>query len=95
MKSSILYIIKTKSEEKDVLKIGITNDLSKRLKAIQTGNADKVEVVHHESIPSYVNIIEMENWLHSVFGERRKTGEWFSNLSVREVRKKIFRFLLK
>lgn len=95
MKSSILYIIKSKSGEKDVLKIGITNDLSKRLKSIQTGNPEIVEVVHSESIPSYINIIEMENWLHCVFGEKRKTGEWFSDLSVKDIRKKIFLFLLK
>lgn len=95
MKSDKLYIISSKSGEKTVLKIGITNDLDKRLKSIQTGNPEKISLVHQEEIPSYINIIEFERWLHSVFGNKRKTGEWFSDLSIKEVRKKIFRYLVK
>lgn len=95
MKSNILYILRSKSGEKDIYKIGITNDLSKRLRSIQTGNSEKVFLEHHEEIPEYIKITEMENWLHSVFGNNRKTGEWFENISVNEIRKQIFRFLIK
>lgn len=95
MKSNIVYIMKVISDERVYLKIGITNDLEKRLRGVKTGNHKEVTLEHHEEIPKYIKITEMENWLHSVFGLNRESGEWFSDLTVKEVRKKIFRYFLK
>lgn len=95
MKSDKIYILSSGLLENKVLKIGITNNIEKRLKSIKTGNPEKVELIFIEEIPSYVNIREMENWLHSVFGKNRLEGEWFSNLTKKEIRKKIFNFLIK
>lgn len=94
MKSNTIYIIKVQDSDKVFLKIGITNKIEKRLKAIKTGNHRKTELSFTEEVPEGINVMELENWLHSVFGRNREEGEWFSELTEREVRKKIIRFFM-
>lgn len=95
MKTNKIYILSSFDGVKTNIKIGITNNIEKRLKSIRTGNPNKVELEHIEEIPNHINIRDFENWLHSIFGNNRMEGEWFSNLTVKEVRKKIFNFLMK
>lgn len=92
MSTNIIYILKVTEEEKDIFKIGITNKIEKRLKNIRTGNHRKVELLFTEEISEGIKIRDLENWLHSVFGDTRLEGEWFSDLSEKEIRKKILRF---
>lgn len=56
-------------------KIGITaGAIEKRLKQLQTGNSEKIELVksykseHHRTI---------ESWLHKKYFNQRLEGEWF------------------
>lgn len=95
MQTNKIYILSSVSGSKEVLKIGITNDIDKRLKSIRTGNPEKVELMFLEELPKEIKVRDLENWLHSVFGFYRMEGEWFSGITVKEVRKKIFNFLVK
>ena len=84
-----LYIIECKEPLRDLYKIGITNDLEKRLKNIKTGNPYPVKFVFQQERNDASKI---ERWLHSQFNDNRMEGEWFHSLSVEEIRKKIFMF---
>lgn len=94
MKSDTLYLIKVIDSDKVFFKIGITNKIEKRIKSIKTGNHRKTELVFTEKVPEGVKVTDLENWLHSVFGENREEGEWFSDLTERDIRKKIIRFFM-
>lgn len=69
-KPSNLYVVKAG----DFYKIGVTSSLEGRLKTIQTGNPNKVELI--KSFYIY-NCSEMERNLHKKFNEFRQIGEWF------------------
>lgn len=76
-------------------KIGITNDLNKRIRALQTGNPNTLNYVI--AVQSDLEdskgkeIIYLERFLHRNYKSRRKNGEWFQ-LSRLDVCK-IFLFL--
>ncbi len=55
------------------VKIGKTNDVNKRLRALQTAHADTLHVRHVLNDVSAV----METRLHERFAEHRIRGEWF------------------
>ena len=95
MKSNKLYIISSNTPDGVCYKIGITNELDKRLKSIKTGNQYPVKLEYYEDIDKSVNIIDMENWLHSIFSVNRMNGEWFKDLTVKIIRKKIYDYLIK
>ena len=66
-----VYIIKCGN---DRVKIGISNNPSKRLEQIQTGNPDKCELV---SAYQSDDARETETILHSLLSDCRLEGEWF------------------
>ena len=56
-------------------KIGITTrTIEKRLRELQTGNSEKIEVVKFYKTEHY---FALESWLHRKFGVKRLEGEWF------------------
>lgn len=58
-----------------VFKIGVTSGkIEKRIRALQTGNAEKIDLVKSYKTDNYRNI---ETWLHHKFNEKRLEGEWF------------------
>lgn len=58
-----------------VFKIGITKgDVSKRVKQLQTGNAEAIEQLRVFESEYYRKI---ESSLHKKYGSKRKVGEWF------------------
>lgn len=70
--SSFVYVIRnTKSK---AVKIGKANNPVKRLKTLQTGSLDKLEIAY---IMSTNNPFKVEKVLHNIFGAFRKGGEWF------------------
>ena len=46
MEKNYIYILK--QEGTNIIKIGVTNDLDKRLRSIQTGNPNKISIYHFE-----------------------------------------------
>jgi hypothetical protein len=82
--SDKLYVI---SDESNRLKIGVTCDVVSRLKTLQTGNPEKLTVLYDEEIK---NPTKIERYLHRHFHEYRLNGEWFSNVSLDDIRIAMF-----
>ena len=76
------YVYLIYDEEKDVYKIGVTRSKdSKRLNALQTGNAGGLRVIH---IYECEYPFRLETMLHKHYINNRIKNEWFSlnNLEV-------------
>lgn len=84
-KSTHLYILQCNNR----FKIGVTNDIQRRLLSLQTGNPDKIEVVHLEE---RLNPTKAERYLHRCFQKNRLTGEWFEGITLRDIRVKLLLF---
>lgn len=65
------------------IKIGTAQDVSKRLKALQTGCAGRLELLH-----AFRGGVAIEKALHYLLREHRLSGEWFTDHP--EVRKLIW-----
>ena len=71
-----VYLLRTN----DKYKIGIAKDVNKRIKQLQTGNSEEIELI--ETFESeYANKIEKA--LHNKYAYVNKIGEWFT-LSLSE-----------
>lgn len=57
-------------------KIGITKDLKSRLKAIQTGNPDKLFIHHFEEVETK-QVRPLEKKIHLELSYKKLKGEWF------------------
>lgn len=68
----LIYLLNESGSEK--YKIGITNNLKTRLKNIQTGCPEEINVISTFQSP-YVTIIEKR--LHKKFEHNKTNGEWF------------------
>ena len=56
------------------IKIGITSNIRKRIKNLQTGNPHKLKVLFTWYVE---NAEQLEIQLHKKFERKRKSGEWF------------------
>ena len=68
-----LYIIKNPLNE--TIKIGVAQDVEKRLRQLQTGAGIELELVYQSLICS--NAFSIEKDIHTKFEEYRTFGEWF------------------
>lgn len=68
-------------ECKGLFKIGKTDNLSGRVKALEIGNPFPVQVAHVIYTDDYHKV---EKALHQIFDTSHERGEWF-NLSAREL----------
>lgn len=55
------------------MKIGKSNNPEKRVKELQTGNAEKLEIIATYDVPDHY-----ERLLQKTFFRWRKRGEWFN-----------------
>ena len=83
--STHLYVLRCK----DKLKIGITNNIDKRIQSLQTGNPDPIVL---EFVEERLNPRKAEKWLHTQFAYCRTKGEWFEGISLIDVRRKLMMF---
>lgn len=67
----MIYIIKIK--DKDICKIGYSENPEKRLTSLQTANYEKLELV-----ATFKGNKDLELHLHKKFGAYRLNGEWFT-----------------
>lgn len=82
MKPKFVYVI---SDGEDV-KIGVASDPNARLKELQTGNKKKL-VLEYCELKN--DPFKVEKHLHRQFSGKRLHGEWYSGLTVREIRVEI------
>jgi|SaaInlLV_10m_DNA_4_1040232.scaffolds.fasta_scaffold22105_3 hypothetical protein len=78
MKSDQLYVL----ECNGYYKIGITNNITNRLKSLQTGNAHEINVIH---IEERYKPEKAEKYLHQKFSNKRLKGEWFKEVTLHEI----------
>ena len=71
--SSYVYIIK--NMDTGNIKIGVSNDVQKRLNTFRTGNDCQLELVYKSVICS--NSFSIESSVHEYFKDYRVRGEWF------------------
>ena len=76
----------------NAFKIGYSNDPNARVKQIQTGNENKIELLWSMERN---DAIKLETHLHRCFQKHRKNGEWFdrSNLSIERVVSESYMFV--
>jgi hypothetical protein len=65
------------AEGLDKIKVGVTNKLKKRMRAIQTGCPVPIKVLAFLRFETYKKAMEMELHLKEVFMAYRSHGEWF------------------
>ena len=93
--TSVIYIISSTTPEEKCFKIGLTDELANRFRNIKTGNQYPVKIEYYEEVEKNIDIHQFEIFLHNTFSKERMEGEWFHNISVKEIRKKIYFYLLK
>ena len=71
------------------IKIGVTNNITQRIKTLQTGNPDKIELTY---IEERYNPRMAETYLHREFASKRISGEWFDNITIHEIRMRLMMF---
>lgn len=68
-----IYVIGTKDKQK----IGFSGDVNRRLKTLQTGNPNLLEIHHKIEVPECRARL-VEGKIHSEYSYLRIKGEWFS-----------------
>ena len=71
---SYLYIMHDDSNNN--IKIGVTNNIDRRLSELQTASAGALNMMYIS--PKCDNAYEIERKVHDHFSAYRKNGEWFS-----------------
>ena len=61
-------------------KIGFTNNLENRLRAIQTGNPEKIKIHYNIEFDTEKEMRNAEKKIHKSLSHKRKKGEWFNIL---------------
>lgn len=70
-----VYVIA--SSEEGPVKIGFSKDVSKRLRQLQTGHAEKLHVFHKRALDKKHALI-VEKAVHDTLKHSRRQGEWFA-----------------
>lgn len=77
--NKMLYILSVNN--RDLYKIGQTNNITRRIKELQTGCPYKIniEIVFYPDIcdPYGYEISFFENFLHNYFKSKKHLGEWY------------------
>jgi len=84
-KDTFLYVLSCENK----LKIGVTGNIEKRIKGLQTGNPNtiKLEYIEERYLPH-----KAEKYLHKYFQKHRMIGEWFSGITVHQIRSALMMF---
>jgi hypothetical protein len=85
-KHTHLYVISAGN----LFKIGVTNNIERRMKALQTGNPCPLQL---EYLDERKNPHKAEKYLHLQFQKNHVRGEWFENISLKDIRTKLLLFL--
>jgi hypothetical protein len=91
-----IYII---TSAKRHFKIGYTNDISKRVKSLQTGNPKELSLDILIEVGSEYQAYNYEQYLHEMFKAFRVQGEWFSykikQYGMKSKRKQIYNMIFR
>jgi predicted GIY-YIG superfamily endonuclease len=69
-----MFVYLIRLSENSYYKIGTTKNINKRIKELQTGNAEEIFLVdHYRSDRAF----KIEGALHNFFKHKKKINEWF------------------
>lgn len=77
-----IYVISDGTDRK----IGVATDPETRLKALQTGNKNKLIL---EYVEQKNDAHKIEKYLHRCFWKHHIGGEWFSDITLHDIRVKL------
>ena len=63
-------------------KIGVSQNVEKRLKALQTSNASKLSICGYVEMNSVMQAYAVEKEVHRVYNKYRVKGEWFKQITA-------------
>lgn len=70
----MMFVYLIRISENSTYKIGTTKDINKRIKQLQTGNAEQIYIIDkYQSDNAY----KIEKALHNFFKHKNKLNEWF------------------
>lgn len=78
--TSVVYIIRSG----EFLKVGVADDLARRVREMELGNPHGLTVMAYRTVPRPL-VRQIEQHLHAHFAERAVGREWFRDLDHREV----------
>lgn len=68
------------------IKVGVTKDVAKRIKQIQTGQALEVRLIAAWKAKGRLHAFDVEASVHRQFGKQRVRGEWYRDYMIRRLR---------
>lgn len=81
LKKNCIYILVEKN--KGGFKIGVTNDLKKRIRNIQTGNSDNIYCYYYQERDDAYYV---ETLVKKAFKKYNTHGEWFYGIAPKNVK---------
>lgn len=73
----MIYIYFFNQLATDLYKIGITNNITRRLREVQNGNSEPIVCRYYIEAENRFDARETERELHRLLRDARKVGEWF------------------
>ena len=83
----ILYVIENSS--RDSLKVGVAENPYERLLQLQTGNPEKLKIIATFEYENREKALKIEKTIHKALGNSRVEGEWFKNITVKQIQRVI------
>lgn len=74
MSNGFIYFI---SDNNGHIKIGVTEDVTRRMQQLQTGNAMELSLIHSIRMNSMSDAYDLETILHRTFDEYQVKNEWY------------------
>ena len=81
-----LYIIRAGLSLSDPVKIGVANNIEKRLDAMQTGNHKELVILYKIPMNSREHAFSTEKRIHSQFRKQNIRGEWFRSRVLSKIK---------
>ena len=73
-----MYVYFIQAGKKGAIKVGITNNVEKRIETLQIGNPYKLRVLTLIPCESRTHAFEIERRIHKFFRRQNIRGEWFT-----------------
>lgn len=81
-----VYVLRKKNDSDAPFKIGKAKDPVSRLKKLQTGNPEKLRVIHLVKCRSEMHSRAIESELHARLKKYKMTGEWYKPCALGKFR---------
>ena len=77
-KKSFVYVVRAGTGSRSPIKVGVADDVQKRMKQLQTGNPKELILVMHFECDDRAHAFRLEKTIHDILKGQRLWGEWFS-----------------